>query len=134
MLGSTFAHVRNLETIDKIIVNKNHTFTGAFTFNLYLREVRFEGEIGNDLELAGKYSGKPWGENLSKASITNIIEHLSDEVSEKKLTLSKTAVDREFYFTTEIEGNLIEIVGSADDNPYWHPLIATKPNWTITLV
>lgn len=52
---------------------------------------------------------------LTKASITSFVGALSDSVTDKTVTLSRTAKEREF---TEEE---------------WAELIGTKPNWTISL-
>ena len=57
-----------------------------------------------------------WSENLTKASITSIINGLSTETSGLTVTLSKTAVDNAF------------------EDAEWSELEATKPNWTISLV
>jgi hypothetical protein len=56
-----------------------------------------------------------WCTKLTKASITSIINGLSADTSELTVTLSKTAVNTAF---TDEE---------------WATLIATKPNWTISL-
>lgn len=52
---------------------------------------------------------------LTKASITSFVGALSDSTTDKTVTFSKTAKEREF---TEAE---------------WAELIGTKPNWTISL-
>jgi hypothetical protein len=57
-----------------------------------------------------------WSPKLSKASIESIINALSSTTSGLTVTISKTA--KEAVFTTE----------------EWATLIATKPNWTISLV
>jgi hypothetical protein len=97
-----------LKTIEKLIVNENVTFTNWFN-NSLLESIRFEGVIGQDLSLGDSKA-------LSKASIESIIGCLSDTATGKTLTLSKTAVENTF---TDTE---------------WGSLVATKPNWTITLV
>ena len=63
---------------------------------------------------------------LTKESLTNIINVLSDETSGLTVTLSKTAVNKAFE-TGE---------GYADgsDSAAWSALVATKSNWTISLV
>ena len=60
------------------------------------------------------------GRKLTRASIENIINHLSDNVSGKTLTLSKTAVNNAFPDT----GN----------NADWGALVMAHQNWIISLV
>lgn len=116
-----FSHARDLKTIDKIIVKASHTYSAQLVENVKtLEDVTFEGDIGNDIVFAGTYSGKKWGERLTKASIESIINHLYDGVSGKTVTLSQTAVNNAF------EG------GSTGAE--WQALIATKTKWNISLV
>ncbi len=129
-LSGMFSHARALVTIDKIIVHKNNTFGSTFDNNIYLENLTFEGEIGNNLTMAGTYNGKPWGERLTYASIKSIIEHLSDDVSGKKLTLSKKAVDYAYGDTYADEW----IDGTDERLSAWKDAVAGKSNWTITLV
>lgn len=87
----------------------------AFTLNTLngntnLEEIRFEGVIGqNGLDLH-------WSKKLSKASIESIINHLSTTTSGLTVTLSQEAVNNAF---------------TAEE---WAALIATRTNWTISLV
>jgi hypothetical protein len=107
-----FASSTILKSIEKIILKPNgsQVFNGTFHWLPNLEEVRFEGVIGqNGLDL--KDSTK-----LSKASIESIIKCLSTTTSGLAVTLSKTA--KEAAFTTD----------------EWSALIATKPNWTISLI
>lgn len=115
-----FYHARSLQTIDKIIVKVENTFIDLFDNTQFLENVTFEGEIGNNLVMAGTYSGTKWGEKLTRASIENIINHLSDNVSGKTLTLSQTAVNNAFPDT----------VNNAD----WGALVMAHQNWIISLV
>lgn len=55
---------------------------------------------------------------LTKASITSIINGLATDTSGNTVTLSKTAVNIAFGSTESVE---------------WLALVATKPNWTISL-
>ena len=62
---------------------------------------------------------------LSKESITSFVNGLNSDVTEQTLTLSKTAVNTAFETAEGLtDGNTSE---------EWLNLIATKPNWTITL-
>lgn len=107
-----FAYCYSLHTIDKIILNDKGT-TMLATSNMFLNatsleNVTFEGVIGNSINFQ-------WCP-LSKASITNIVEHLSPTVTGQTLTLNKAT--KEATFT--------------DDE--WAELIATKPSWTFSLI
>lgn len=84
----------------------NTTFLGL----LSLESITFEGVIGT-----GNLS-MPNSTKLSKASITSIINALSTTTSGLTVTLSKTAKEAAF---------------TADE---WAALIATRTNWTISLV
>ncbi len=97
-----------VETIEKIIssVNTNH---GTYMFQnaTALTDITFEGVIAKNIDIH-------WSP-LSKASILSIIEHLSDTASGQTLTLSKAAKEAAFGDTE------------------WAELIATKPNWSVSL-
>lgn len=111
----------NLKTIQKIILNSNGnqsfhntTFLGCKS----LENIEFEGVIGSVLNMKDS--------PLTKKSMTNIINVLSATASSKTLTLSLSAVNNAFE-TSE---------GAADGSTSqeWLDLIATKSNWTISLV
>ncbi len=94
-LTSTFSDCKNLERIEKLVVIKKHTYSGTFYNCIALRDISFEGEIGNDINL--QYSTL-----LSKASIESIIGCLSDSTTGKMVTLSKTAVESAFPIEEEM--------------------------------
>ena len=108
----TFADDRKLVEIEKIILKDD----GSTTFNYWFREcyelttIAFEGVISRNLDFQ-------WSTKLSRASIENIIAHLSSGAISKTLTLSATAVSAAF----------------PDD---WDSyVVANKPTgWQITLV
>lgn len=110
-----------LQTIDKIISSETTPFLShTFGYTKWLENVIFEGVIGqNGLDLH-------WSTKLSKASITSIINTLSTTTSGLSITLSVTAVNNAFETST----------GSANgsSSQEWLDLIATKSNWTISLV
>jgi hypothetical protein len=97
-----------LESIEKIIVKETQEFPSWFTYTS-LKEVRFEGVIGEDIKF-------DYGNRLSRESIINIVEHLSETALGKTLTLTEGAVNNAF---TDAE---------------WAALIADKTNWTFSLV
>ena len=105
-----FSGCKNLHTIEKWIPPRssaalNYPF-GACTA---LVNITVEGAIKQSIS---------FGESslLSKASITSIVNALSDTSSGMTLTLSLTAVNNAF--------------GGGKDGAEWQALIATKPNWT----
>lgn len=92
-------------------------FSSTFSGCSSLEEVTFCGVIGQNISL----SACP----LNAASITNIINVLSETATDKTLTLKLTAVQNAFETSS----------GAADGNTSeeWLNLAATKSNWTITL-
>ena len=104
---------QSLERIGFILKDDGTNLFGSTFYNCKaLIDITFEGVIGNNINF--QYSSL-----LSKASILNIFEHLSSTVTGQTLTLSKTAVTNAFGSTTATE---------------WTNLVATKTNWTISLV
>ena len=99
------------ETIEKVIISEQ-TNLAATTFGAMweLKNITIEGVIAKGgLTFNASH-------NLTKASITSIINALSPTTSGLAITLSQTAVNKAFT-TSE-----------------WDALIATKTNWTISLV
>lgn len=114
---------QNLEYVEKVILKSDgsQTFNNySFTNNPKLKEIRFEGVIGQN---GFTIKDSPL---LSKASIESIINALSTVTSGLTVTLSKTAVNNAFETS----------VGASDGSTSqeWLDLIATKSNWTIALV
>lgn len=109
-LTAILGYAYYLQTIDKIILYENNTFNNVSFRCPSLVNVIFEGVIGqNGLNLQ-------WSTKLSKASIESIINHLSTTTSGLTVTLSQEAVNNAF---------------TAEE---WAALIATRTNWTISLV
>ena len=109
--GSTFADCKNLHTIDELYFAPTTTI-GSTLFNgcVNLVNLTITGTLatnGFDVSPCTK---------LSKESITSIIKALSDTTSGLTVTLSQTAINN--AFTTD----------------EWNALVATKKNWTISLV
>ena len=98
-------------TIEKVILKADGTqnIIAGFIGARNLKNITFEGVIGESISFADCSL-------LSKASIENIISVLLDTATDKTATFNKTAVNNAF---TENE---------------WSALIASKPNWTITLI
>ena len=110
----------SVETIDKLIFKDDGSQIVSSTLSNcgYLKNVVFEGVIGNDMNISG--SGM-----LTKTSITSIINALSNTTTGTTLQLSKRAVNTAFETS----------MGAADGSTSaeWLALVASKPNWTITL-
>lgn len=109
-LGGAFTNgwgVYNTKNIT-IKVNENVPMTNTFTAlieNLFFME---GSKIGKSITVNSKL--------LTKTSILSIVEHLTTTASGQTVTLSKTAKEKAF---TDSE---------------WSTLIATKSNWTFSLV
>lgn len=107
-----FGACKKLKTIDKLVIKND----GSTMFNLVfsgcdaLENLTIEGVIGQHGFSVGAST------KLSKTSITSIINALSTTTSGLTVTLSQTAVNA--AFTTD----------------EWNALVATKTNWTISLI
>lgn len=116
-LEEWFIQCRKLHTIELLRVKKETVYTNSFSQCDALSEIRFDGEIGQNIS----FSGSPL---LSTASIVNIIEHLSDSQS-ATLTLKTTAKNNMSFPYTSPQTNVTY------NN--WDELVATKSGWTISL-
>jgi hypothetical protein len=108
LASATFSDTANLVYVEKFIVKEALTFPNCFARASVLAEIRFEGTIGNDIDIH-------WSP-LSRASIESLISCLSSTTTGKKVTLNKNAVLA--AFGTEAA---------------WIEYIASKSNWTFTL-
>ena len=118
--GAMFADCYELETIQKLIVTKNTMYyNAAFRNNHSLKNIVFEGVINGDIDFR-------WSTLLTKDSIISIINALNTSASSLTCTLSKTAINKAF-----------ETSEGANDGQYsadWSSLVASRSNWTISLV
>lgn len=106
-------HQDNGGYINKVVLKLTETTTSAtyaFGYNYDLKELTFtdDSTIATSINLQWSYS-------LTKASFESTINALSSAVTGKTATFSKKAKEAAF---------------TADE---WAALIATKPNWTISL-
>ncbi len=121
-LSTCFYGCTNLRTIRKIILQTNNMSSNCFSNAFYgcssLENIVFEGEIRYSISFAQS--------PLTKESIISIVNALSSTTTGLTATFNKTAVNTAFE-TSE---------GAADGSTSeeWLNLIATKSNWTITLV
>lgn len=108
-----------IEFIESLInIKETSGFTNAFQNTSKLKYIRFQGIIGDGIDIH-------WSTALSKESILSLINVLSTTITGKTVTLSLTAVNTAFEISP----------GAADGSTSeeWAALIATKPNWTISL-
>ena len=103
-----FYNSKSIKTVRKLVIAETGEFSNTFDGCTALANITFEGIIGKTIS----FKDSP----LTKASITNVIEHLSSTASGQTATFKKAAKEAAF---TEAE---------------WQTLIATKTNWTISLV
>lgn len=98
-----------IKRIEKLICSETTPFaSNTFGYARNLEYIGFEGVVGKSIDL--HYSP------LSKASIESLVSCLSTNATGQTLTLNKIA--KETAFTEE----------------EWQTLIATKSNWTISLI
>lgn len=110
----------SLHTIEKYRVSENSLYSETFKNCPDLENLTIEGVIGQ------RYFNLQWSKKLSKASITSVIDHLSATTSGLTVTLSKTAVNKAFETSSG--------ANDGDTSKEWLNLIATKNNWTISLL
>ena len=116
----TFYNCPLLERIERVQIREDTEVQGAFS-NLYsLTHIRFDGTIGTSINFRVSRI-------LDRESIENIIGCLSDNVSGEVLTLSITAVNTAYADPNSSWG------AAGSNSPEWAALVASKPNWTITL-
>ncbi len=122
-VSNMFADNNAMIEVEKITLKDDGstTFVGWFNNCNALTTITFEGVIGQDINFK-------WSTKLTKASIESIVNHLSDNVSGKTLTLSKTAADT--AFPCWLDG----VNYGCGGNGEWIELVATKSNWQISLV
>lgn len=116
-----FKNLGELEVVDGSPINLNSvgSATDFMVGCVKLKDIRFVGLMS---ESWGFYDSQ----ELSKDTITNIMNCLSPSVSGKTLTLPRTAVDKAFEVT----------VGANDGSTSveWLTLIGEHSNWTVSLV
>lgn len=105
-------------TVEKVILpdvsaqTSTNAFLGTFEYHYRLETIDFEGYFAQSVNVSNAFG-------LKAQSIVNFVEHLSNDVTGKTLTLSNTAVKVADWSNTNYAS--------------WEALIATKPNWTFSL-
>lgn len=107
--AGTWQGCEKLETIELIRCDVNSEFSSAFSGCYGLKNVTFDGMIGKDISFSNSWQ-------LTKGCFEHIVSHLSDAAIGKTATFSSAAKTTAF------------------SNTEWSALIATKPNWTFSLV
>lgn len=107
-----------VESIDRFIVSENITYSVPFEYATHLKNITVEGVVGNTVS----FSYCP----LSRKSVQSIMAALSDTAAGKTVTFRKTAVDTAF--------ETAEGASDGSTSEEWLALVATKPNWTVSLV
>ncbi len=115
----TFA-TGTLKTIRRLVVDESVVFTNTFLNATALETLYVDGIIGQN------GFNVQYATRLSRDSIVSIINALSSTTSGLTVTFSKTAVNKAFE----------QLAGANDgaNGAEWQDLIATRPNWTISLV
>ena len=117
-LSYMFDACYSLTKIEKIYFNENNIFSYAFRNCKALTDITVGGTIGQTIS----FSYSP----LTKESITSIINALSTTSSDMKISFLKSAVNNAFETS--------EGLADGSTSQEWLDLIATKSNWTISLV
>lgn len=109
-----------LVSVDKLILGNKVTASESFFRGCpKLTDIEVEGELIFSVNLSRS-------ELLSHDSIVSWMNVLSNTTTGKVLTLSKAAVDKAFETS--------EGANDGSTSAEWVALVATKPNWTISLV
>ena len=103
-----FHEARLLKNIPLLEIKESTTYANWFDSCFALEEIRFEGTIGQSLDLH-------WSTKLSMLSLASIIKALSKTASGQSITLPTTA--RQTYDNATISGR-------------WDELVAEYPNWS----
>lgn len=113
----TFGNCYLLNTIEKITVAETTKYSNVFNYCHRLTNITFDGTIGQ--------SGLDfhWS-SLSKASIENIINHLSSTATGMSITMPKAAINTAF-------GINVDDISTYPEGSEYYVLRHSKDNWTI---
>lgn len=122
VLQSTFSSGNGgiIENLTLKVTEKCTNFANPFYYQTAMTTIRFTDDSVIAASISFNHSP------LTKESITNIINTLSLNVTGCTVTFKKSAVDTAF--------ETAEGLGDGSTSAEWLALIATKPNWTVTLV
>ena len=120
-IANIFYNAKHLHTVELLILKDDGSQTAGANVFLHcskLKNINIQGKWGKSVSVSE-------ATQLSKDSITSFVNALLDTATGQTLTLSLTAVEKAFE-TSEGKND-----GSTSTE--WNTLIATKPNWTISL-
>lgn len=122
-LNGTFGNCSSLQTVSFRLSDDGRAYaqSSAFTGCNRLVNLTITGGV-----LAKSGLDLSWSKELSKASIQNIVEHLSTTSSGQSVTFSLTAVNNAFETSSG--------AANGSTSTEWANLIATRSNWTINLL
>ena len=118
-LSSNMFSYASIVSIDLLKIGADNSYSGWFTGCSTLVSIAIDGEICRD-----SFDISPCTK-LNKASIESIINALSNEKSGLTVTLSKTAVNREF-------GINVDDPTTYPEGSEYYALRQSKSNWTIS--
>jgi hypothetical protein len=107
-----------MHTIRKITTNEGTTYNNAFNNCSALVNIEFAGVIGKTIDF--QYSPL-----LSKESVINIVNTLSETTSGITVIFNKTAINNAFGINIDNESTYTE---------EWNTLRESKSNWTFSFV
>lgn len=118
-LDAIFNYARFVKKVEKLILKNDgsQSFSAAFEVASSLKHITIDGTIGKSID----FKQCP----LSKASILNITEHLSDIAEDQTITFKRSAVN------TAFESSLN--VSDGENSQEFTTLVASKPNWKFIL-
>ena len=121
--NATFANSSHLKKVSIAIKEDgSQNFSGAFDYTTVLEDFTVvSGVFGSNLNFQ-------WTPKLNKASVTSIVEHLSDNTSGLSVTFSKEILNQKQFDWNS--GTTTPVWSSGE----WEALIATKPYWSFKLV
>lgn len=114
-----------LVTLEKLVVKDTIAPTNAFYRCDKLKNIVIEGTIGQN------GFNFQWSKELSKDSITSIVNALSTTTSGKTITFSQAAVNK--AFESSPGANDGSTANNGEGSAEWQALKATKSNWVYTL-
>lgn len=115
----TFYNANFLTSLTIHNLQEDCTFEDAFTGSICLSDLYLTGSIGQDINLSTCSI-------LTRESILNFVDSLSINAEGKTAKLSLHAVAKAFETSHEKR--------DGDTTKEWLDIVATRPNWTITLV
>jgi hypothetical protein len=110
--NTTFYGCNLLETIEKLIVHSNLTFTNTFNSCIALKNIVIEGEIGKSISFAQSSL-------LTNESAKSIITHLVNHSGTENEGLNKVTFHSDVWDRLDAEGN------TAPDGMTWKDYVTT---------